>query len=160
MDMGLCLFFHPSLSFSLLPFSPYSQFPCSAPFILFLPSSVLLQEDRGKGGSISDELSRISCSSGDGMAKVWLWRAVTWPLAHLSTLFGLAQEARSHRAAGRLELKMAFIRLFVRTLCCLTACVVWTEHCCGSSTLADSRIWDGSLLQQCLYSLIIRQCED
>lgn len=41
--------------------------------------------------------------------KVWLWRAVTWPVAHVTTLFGHARDARSNRVAGRLELEMVFI---------------------------------------------------
>lgn len=57
------------------------------------------------------------CSSGDrqrmarsrARLRVWLWRAVTWPVAHLSTLFGLHQQAGSNRVAGRLELKLEFI---------------------------------------------------
>lgn len=83
--------------------------------------------------------------------KVWLWRAVTWPMVHLSTLFGLTQEARSNRVAGRLELKMVFIRLFVRPLSRLTASVVWTEHCCCFSTSV--------LLIAVLYSLVIESVQ-
>lgn len=39
------------------------------------------------------------------VSEAWLWRAVSWPLARLSTLFGLAGEARSNRAAGRHQLE-------------------------------------------------------
>lgn len=39
------------------------------------------------------------------VSEVWLWRAVSWPLARLSTLFGLAGEARSNRVAGRHQLE-------------------------------------------------------
>lgn len=39
------------------------------------------------------------------VSEAWLWRAVSWPLARLSTLFGLAGEARSERAAGRHQME-------------------------------------------------------
>ncbi len=35
--------------------------------------------------------------------RLWLWRAVTWPMVHFSTLLVLAREARSKRVAGRPE---------------------------------------------------------
>lgn len=126
MHMGLCFFFHP-LSKCPTSFTIFTVF-----FTLPLSSfpSIIHSSSKGlrKGSTLGGVLG-IFCNSRGTMAhsrvgsKVWLWPAVTWPLAHLSTLFGLAQEARSSRVAGKLELKVVLIGLFVRPLKCAVSVV-------------------------------------
>lgn len=123
MHVGLCLFFHSlSLFLSLsIQISSLFHLPQTFPTLhlssfhlhyLFFSKGSKDAEPTGCGG-----LGIQSWGDGQIMShfragpKMWLWRAVTWPVAHLSTLFGLAQEARSNRATGRLELNMVFIRL-------------------------------------------------
>lgn len=56
--------------------------------------------------------------------KVWLWRVVTWPVAQLSSLFGLAQKATAHRMAGETEFYGDVRDVVIRYL---PVCVVLTE---------------------------------
>ncbi len=104
-----------SLYPNILPLSPSSQFPHAAPFTLFLHHLLVFKrsEQREYVGcgfwDICSRGDRQSMAHSRAGPKVWLWRAVTWPMVHLSTLFGLAREARSNRVAGRLELKMVHL---------------------------------------------------
>lgn len=60
--------------------------------------------------------------------KTWWLRAVAWPVAHLSMLFGHAREARSSKVTGRLRHRIVFDHL-----CFLTVNIVFTEYfCCNS----------------------------
>lgn len=129
-----------------------SQFPHSTSFIFFLHHLFLLKTR--EQGIHWIWFWEISWGSGDGMAHfragpgVWLWRAVTWPVAHFSTLFGLARQTRSSRVAGRLELN----RLLLRLLCCLTArqgfCVsAWLEGNVSSCWKCLESVWNQLLMK-------------
>lgn len=112
----------------LFLFPPSVQMPYL--FTFFAVSSIIHSSSKElRRGNTLVVVFGIFCSRGDTMAhsrarsKVWLWRAVTWPLAHLSTLFELAREARSNRVAGKLELKVVLIGLFGRPLRCAVSVV-------------------------------------
>ena len=131
MHVGLCLSFHP-LSMSASRFSPSFTFlgfssPCT--FHLFPPLSFLFPKEvrRLKALAVGFGIFAVVGIMSHFRAgpKVWLWRAVTWPVAHLSTLLGLAWEARSSRATGRLELNMA-LSGYLADSCAVSA--VWSDH--------------------------------
>lgn len=70
-------------------------------FLSKCPTSVTFTSERERGFGHAMARSRE-------VSEVWLWRAISWPLARLSTLFGLAGEARSNRVAGRHQLETCF----------------------------------------------------
>lgn len=121
--MCLCPSFHPlsffkvpvSLSHSLSPNFQSSLTLHLSCFPSTITSSIKRVKRRITFGVVFGGFSLWWRRAGQGMArsrvqpKVWLWRAVIWPVAHISTLFGLTREARSNRGAGRPELTADFI---------------------------------------------------
>lgn len=116
----------------LPPFQPHlSLSKCAATFIFLTVSTRLFFSSSSE--NTSGASFRNFWSSWDTMAhyivgsKVWLWRAVTWPMACFSTLCGIVWEVGSDGVAGRIKEQVVFIVLQYFQLGCI--CLLDLKRC-------------------------------